>query len=156
MIYCTLGNDRRPFARLLERAQWCAEVSGDTEIVVQHGHTPLTLEGAQGFDFLDYDRHRGFLQEASLIVAHAGAGTLIDCLELGKVPLLLPRLQQHGEHKNDHQLEIYRYALDRGIAKACDDDGLRDVMADGRQTKFYDASVLSDYFWGSVRQLLND
>lgn len=44
--------------------------------------------------------------EARYVICHGGAGTIAAALRCGKRPLVLPRLRRHGEHFDDHQLEL--------------------------------------------------
>ncbi len=44
------------------------------------------------------------MQAATAIVAHAGMGTILTALEMGKPLLVMPRRAALGEHRNDHQL----------------------------------------------------
>ena len=41
---------------------------------------------------------------ARLIVAHAGMGSVITADQFGKPIVMLPRLQERGEHTTDHQV----------------------------------------------------
>jgi len=43
---------------------------------------------------------------ASLIITHAGTGSLIKGVKKGKKVIAIPRLVKLGEHIDDHQLEI--------------------------------------------------
>jgi UDP-N-acetylglucosamine transferase subunit ALG13 len=47
--------------------------------------------------------------EAELIVGHAGMGTIIAALELGKPLLMLPRLASLRESRNDNQVGTARH-----------------------------------------------
>lgn len=47
------------------------------------------------------------------MVAHAGMGTVLTALELGKPLLLLPRRGDLHETRNDHQLATARWLQDR-------------------------------------------
>ena len=48
---------------------------------------------------------------AKAIVAHAGMGTILTALEMGKPLLVMPRRAALGEHRNDHQLATaHRFA----------------------------------------------
>jgi UDP-N-acetylglucosamine transferase subunit ALG13 len=53
----------------------------------------------------EYDRR---VNEASMLVAHAGAGTIAMALALHKPLLVLPRRKRFGEHVNDHQVATAR------------------------------------------------
>ena len=44
--------------------------------------------------------------DATLVVTHAGAGTLIHALAAGKRPVVMPRRSDLGEHIDGHQLEL--------------------------------------------------
>ena len=46
------------------------------------------------------------MREADVVVAHAGVGTALAALEVGKCPVLVPRRLAHGEHVDDHQVQI--------------------------------------------------
>ena len=52
---------------------------------------------------LDQDRFAELVTQADVIVAHAGMGTILTALELGKPLILMPRRADLGEHRNDHQ-----------------------------------------------------
>ena len=51
---------------------------------------------------------------ADAIVAHAGMGTILTALELGKPLLVVPRRASLGEHRNEHQLATARRFADTG------------------------------------------
>ena len=62
---------------------------------------------------------------ADAIVAHAGMGTILTALELGKPLLVLPRRASLGEHRNEHQLATARRFADTGrLAVAFDESEL--------------------------------
>ncbi|MGP9618389.1 glycosyltransferase [Arthrobacter sp. AOP36-A1-22] len=44
--------------------------------------------------------------EADIIVTHSGVGTILQLLEMGKSPVVVPRRKSRGEHVDDHQLQI--------------------------------------------------
>lgn len=145
LIYVIVGNDRRPFNRLLDEV---VEITGDDdhiEVVVQNGHTPQFQRKNWSWSrFFDSKQHIKNLTQSNLVIAHAGAGTLIDCINHKKRPLLLPRLKQYDEHKNDHQLEIYHYALDKNLASPLSKDGI--LLNDNFEvTKSYNFNSIINY-----------
>lgn len=117
MIFVALGTHEQPF----ERALWAvAPLAGSHELVIQHGHTPPRADlSARWLDFGSYDEILGLMRQASAVVCHAGVGTILSALETGKQPVVLPRLRQHREHVDDHQLQITKAFADRGIVIAC-------------------------------------
>ena len=42
--------------------------------------------------------------KATLIISHAGMGTILTALTQGKQLCILPRQAKYGEHRNDHQI----------------------------------------------------
>ena len=46
------------------------------------------------------------LNNSRVVITHAGAGTLLQCMESNIVPLVMPRRYELHEHLNNHQLEI--------------------------------------------------
>ncbi|WP_172582175.1 glycosyltransferase [Subtercola boreus] len=61
--------------------------------------------------------------EADVVVSHAGVGSLLQMLELGKLPVLAVRSSRHGEHVDDHQSQIAVEMADRGLARLLDFSG---------------------------------
>jgi len=64
-----------------------------------------------------------------MILAHAGMGTILTAVDLGKPILVMPRRADQGEHRNDHQLATARQLQDvLGLCVAWDEDELRDWL----------------------------
>ena len=77
LIYIIIGNDRRPFGRLLEHVANIIDEDDKTDILVQHGYTQkLKRRNWTWNDFFDSEKHRANLIQADIIIAHAGAPTL--------------------------------------------------------------------------------
>jgi UDP-N-acetylglucosamine transferase subunit ALG13 len=53
---------------------------------------------------------------ADVVVTHAGLGTLLDLLDMGIYPVVVPRRAKRAEHVDDHQLQIAGLVKDRGIS----------------------------------------
>jgi UDP-N-acetylglucosamine transferase subunit ALG13 len=53
---------------------------------------------------------------ADVVITHAGIGNLLDLLDLGVYPVVVPRRAKRAEHVDDHQLQIAGLARDRGIS----------------------------------------
>lgn len=72
---------------------------------------------------------------ASLVVAHAGMGTILTTLEAGRPLLVMPRRGDLGETRNDHQVATAeRFRGARGVRVALDTEELvraLDAFGDG-------------------------
>ncbi len=107
--FVTLGFERRPFDRLLEAVdEGIARRIIPEATLVQTGHSQYSLRRCQSIPFLPYAEMRAALKAAEVIIAHAGVGTLLECLRLNKIPILFPRSPHLGEHVDDHQIVFAR------------------------------------------------
>lgn len=69
---------------------------------------------------MDADEFKSAVDEADVVVSHAGAGTLLHLLESGVHPVLGIRRRARREHVDDHQAQIAELATRLGIAVARD------------------------------------
>lgn len=46
------------------------------------------------------------IKEADVVITHAGVGTILQSLELGKYPVVVPRSKSQNEHVDNHQFQI--------------------------------------------------
>ena len=74
----------------------------------------MKTENMKIFDMIPSDEYENYIKEASLIITHGGAGSIIQSIRLGKKVIAVPRLQKYGEHVNDHQIEIIKAFSNRG------------------------------------------
>ena len=111
MIFVTVGT-QLTFDRLIRAVDAWAEANPGQEVFAQineGGYQPRHIAFAAHVDPLTFSRR---FAEATVVVAHAGMGTIIPALEAGKPLLLLPRLAALGEHRNDHQVGTARFGTD--------------------------------------------
>lgn len=101
----TVGNLTRPFERLF-RAVVAEIPSLPKPIVVQRGHSDFTHADCEVYDFLAMDRFEELIASSKVLVMHAGAGSVIQALQAGKMPVVMPRRESYGEHVDDHQMEF--------------------------------------------------
>lgn len=109
MIFVTVGNATQPFPRFLSAVAELARtgVFGEEPLIVQFGHgQPETAPQSTWVSFLPNDTFEQTIANASLIIAHGGCGTLLTAIRRGKIPVVMPRRRQYGEHVNDHQLQL--------------------------------------------------
>lgn len=122
MIFVTVGNAVQGFDRLMEAVERANRegILGE-EVVVQYGHSTVAPRGCRSIPFLTRDEFRTLIEDASLIITHAGAGTIGQCFKAGKKPLVVPRRKAYGEHVNDHQIELVRELESQGRVYAVHD-----------------------------------
>jgi len=110
MILVTVGAHYQPFNRLIFLMDLLAPALGD-EVVAQTGNGLYVPVKMRSFGFVPRETMLEYIRSARLIVSHAGIGTIIDAKRAGTPLVLFPRLKRHGEHNNDHQLEIAEQLL---------------------------------------------
>jgi UDP-N-acetylglucosamine transferase subunit ALG13 len=123
-IYVTVGFESFSFDRLLRAVDEALErhlIAG--EVLVQNGHSRYKVHGCESRRFLNFDEVVSRLREADIVVSHAGVGTTLLCLALGKIPILLPRRAHFHEHVDDHQVEFARKMESEGRAIVAHDEG---------------------------------
>lgn len=104
MIFLTVGT-QDPFDRLVKAVDdWTASAGRGSEVFGQisdrAGYHPASFEST---GFLDPASFLVRCRKADVIVAHAGMGTIITSMRLGKQLVMLPRRVHLGEQRNDHQ-----------------------------------------------------
>jgi UDP-N-acetylglucosamine transferase subunit ALG13 len=57
------------------------------------------------------------MREARCVVCHAGVGTIMTALKTGHTPVVIPRQLAHGEHVDDHQLDIATQFAEKGLIR---------------------------------------
>lgn len=115
-VVVTLGTECFGFRRAVERV---ADIlPPGTDVFWQTGHTAVGDLGIQGHGAVPARVLRDAIAAADVVVCHAGAGSAMTALELGKVPVLLPRESRHREHVDDHQTLTGRDLDRRGLAVA--------------------------------------
>jgi len=62
--------------------------------------------------------------DADVVVTHAGVGSVIDLLDLGVTPIVVPRRARRGEHVDDHQQQIADHLRELGVAAVVDAEAL--------------------------------
>lgn len=124
MIFATVGT-QLPFDRLIRAIDEWAASRTCPQVFAQIGPSEFTPRHLQYAQFIDAAEFRIRVQQAQVVVAHAGMGSIITALELGKPIVVMPRRADLGEHRNDHQLQMVRsYLVNPHIRVAMDEFAL--------------------------------
>jgi UDP-N-acetylglucosamine transferase subunit ALG13 len=127
VIFLTVGT-QLPFDRLVSAVDEWAETASE-DVFAQIGPSALRPRHIKYVQFVSAAECADRLEAASSIVAHAGMGTILMALQLGKPLLVMPRRADLGEHRNDHQLATARRFAELGVAVAFDEAELRPKLA---------------------------
>lgn len=128
MIFVTVGTEL-PFDRLVRVVDDWAREHGRTDVFAQIGQAayhPTSIPFAEFLEPADFNR---YFARASVVIAHAGMGTILSALRFEKPLLVLPRRAALGEQRNDHQMATARQLLALGkINVAFDEHELRERL----------------------------
>ena len=78
------------------------------DVVAQIGVSTYEPKNMKWYRFMDkenFDRH---IENCSLLITHAGEGSIMTGLLKKRKVIAVPRYERLGEHVSDHQLEIAR------------------------------------------------
>lgn len=103
MIFVTVGT-QFPFDRLVKAVDEWAGKAGRGDVFAQVGPSQYSPHSIQKKPFISPVDFAKCTAEAALIVSHAGMGSILTAMEVGKPIIVMPRLASLGEHRNDHQL----------------------------------------------------
>jgi len=113
MIFVTVGTQGQ-FDRLIRAVDGWAGTHGRTDIFAQTGASTYRPDHIRAKPFIDPGEFRKRVESASLVIAHAGMGSIITALELGKHIIVMPRRANLGEHRNDHQIATAKRFAEQG------------------------------------------
>ena len=122
-IFVTVGFESFPFDRLVKAIETAVErrlIEG--EVFIQIGDSRYSGGRCPSSRFVGFDEVVTRLREADMVVSHAGVGTTLLCLQMGKVPVLFPRRACFGEHVDDHQVLFARKMESQGKALVAEDE----------------------------------
>lgn len=118
MIFVSLGTQDKPFNRIIDYVislkENLKEIKSE-KIIIQLGQTKLlksdierikSLENIIIYDMLKPEKMKDIIKDSDIIITHAGVGTIMECLEMGKEIIVVPRKVENSEHVNNHQEEI--------------------------------------------------
>ena len=157
MIFVTVGS-MFPFNRIIEAMDDWAQRHPAEKVFAQIGNGSYLPKHMEYARMVPPGTFRKLNEEADVIVAHAGMGSVITASELGKPIVLLPRLAILKEHTTDHQLHTARWLMGRsGIFVAEGNEDLDAQIEAARLAQSYDrlTKFAPKAFTDQIRQLLN-
>ena len=123
MIFLTVGT-QEPFDRLVKAVDdWAA--GHDVPVFGQLGRLEPGSYRPRHFPFEPFitaDEFQARAESCTLMVAHAGMGSIISALTMAKPLLMMARRAALGEHRNEHQMATAaRFAGRAGLHVAADE-----------------------------------
>lgn len=122
MILVCVGASEYRFDRLLKMIDdLCDEKVLDcTKIIAQIGNTDYQPRNYKSFHLLGREEFQQYMEKSDLVITHAGTGSVIPPLKLGKKVIIVPRREKYKEHLDDHQLELTDLFTNAGYTLSAD------------------------------------
>lgn len=129
MIFVTVGT-QLPFDRLISAVDNWAALHPEVSVYAQTGPgSKIVPKHIEFTEFLNPDRADELFQNASLIISHAGMGSILTALKYHKPIVIMPRSANLGEHRNDHQWATAEHLGNSpGVSVAWHEDHLPDYL----------------------------
>lgn len=102
MIFVVVGT-QEPFDRLIKAIDKWAGLNPGKELFGQISYAEYKPVNFAYTDFISPPDFNKKFEAATLIVGHAGMGTIIQALQHSKPIIVMPRLARYHETRNDHQ-----------------------------------------------------
>lgn len=101
MIFITVGT-QLPFDRMVKALDVWGKNSSE-ELFAQIGQSSFEPQNITFEAFVTPIKADELFQKASIIIAHAGMGSILTALKYQKPIVVMPRKASLGEHRNEHQ-----------------------------------------------------
>ena len=131
MIFVTVGTHEHPFNRLIEYIDnlKCNGIITD-DVMIQTGFSTYEPKYCEWSKLLPYQDMIKHVENADIVITHGGPSSFIMPLQIGKIPIVVPRYERYGEHVNDHQVEFAKAVAERqkNILVVEEIEDLKDVI----------------------------
>jgi UDP-N-acetylglucosamine transferase subunit ALG13 len=159
VIFVTVGT-QIAFDRMVSVVDDWAGRSG-ADVFAQVGPTQRKFAHMRCAEFLEPAEFDRYFNEAKLVIAHAGMGSILSALSYGKPIIVVPRKASLGEHRNDHQMATAkRFAAMPGVSVAWDEGELAALLERADMTAADDdltriSGVAPEGFLCRLRELID-
>ncbi len=128
MIFVTTGSQKFQMNRLIKAVDKLQEEISE-EIFVQKGWSDYVPTNCRYIDFLNSEQYEKKIEECSILITHAGVGTIITGINAKKPVIVVPRRNKFLEHVDDHQCQIAKAFESKDCVLRCDDvDKLKECI----------------------------
>lgn len=116
MIFVTVGTHEQPFNRLVKAVDDLkadGTIPASESVFIQTGFSTYEPQHCDWIRLLPYEDMQRYIHEARIVITHGGPSSFLAPLQLGKIPIVMPRRAEYGEHVNDHQMEFVKDVAER-------------------------------------------
>lgn len=114
MIFVTVGTHEQQFNRLIQEVDRLkGEGFIEDEVIMQTGFSTYEPKYCKWSKLIPYEEMNRNIERARIVITHGGPASFIAPLQIGKIPIVVPRQKEFEEHVNDHQLEFCKAVEER-------------------------------------------
>ena len=129
MIFVTVGSQKFPFNRLIGKIDQMIRSGFIKEDVFIQTGTSEYIPVCPHQAFCDREHFERLMETYNMLIAHGGAGTMVDAVKRGKKVIVVPRLARYEEHVDDHQMELAVRFHEMNLIRVClDVEQLPDML----------------------------
>ncbi|MCR4653001.1 MAG: glycosyl transferase [Eubacterium sp.] len=132
MIFVTLGTQKFQMNRLVQAVDRLAAQCKES-IYIQIGNSSYRPKHCEYMKFLNSEEYLQKITECSVLITHAGVGSIVSGLQADKPVIVVPRLAKYREHVDDHQRDIAEAFAQKHCVRCCMD--LENLEEDIRRAK---------------------
>ncbi|WP_281544135.1 glycosyltransferase [Grimontia sp. SpTr1] len=111
MIFVTVGS-QMAFDRMVNIVDEWAKKTSRNDIVAQIGMSSEKFDNIDCYEGFTSEEFKNKIEQADVVIGHAGMGTILTCLEIGKPLLIMAREGSLKETRNDHQIATKNWVKD--------------------------------------------
>jgi len=130
LILVTMGTNDYPFTRLYDHIKKDPLYLDDrVEWFVQTGSCNADQHPAVGVveQLIPRSDMENLVRRAALVISHCGIGSLNLMLKYRKRVIFVPRVAEHGEFSDDHQLQIAAELTNPRMQVVCPEDHFPEI-----------------------------
>jgi len=114
MIFVTVGTHEQQFNRLVSYIDELKHSENITEdVIIQTGYCTYEPKYCKWSKLIPYKDMVKNVADARIVITHGGPSSFIMPLQIGKIPVVVPRQKAFDEHVNNHQMEFVRAVEER-------------------------------------------
>jgi UDP-N-acetylglucosamine transferase subunit ALG13 len=130
-VVVAVGTDKHPFERLVGWVDHWAAQHPNVGVFIQYG-TSLAPSFADGAAQLPHDDLLALIRTADVVISHGGPSTVMDIRSSGRLPIVIGRDPDLGEHIDGHQMRFAHHLGKHGMALVAGDEAsLRGLIESG-------------------------
>lgn len=138
MILITVGSQKFQFNRLLKEIDKLIENKVIKEdVFAQIGVSDYKPKNYKYIDFMSQDEFSNKMDEADIIITHAGTGVIVNAVKKEKKVIGVPRLSKYEEHVDDHQVQLINEFTSLGfIEPAYETKDIKEAIKNVKKKKY--------------------